>query len=620
MMPADRETLPSFLSRLAAEKNVETQAFAQDLAGSYKRLLNGEPRAIEELKSWARLSDTSCNEVLSWTGVFDAGVRTMFRGESVISRSLRSPVVRGCPACLREDANARPFAPLTAMAMRGHWQLLEVSACNRHARLLVPLWEEQERSRRLDMQARLAERLPEILTGGLDGEEVELSAFDLWIDARLEGRADEGWLAPIGTSWVARFCDALGDGLVAPTTAWEDPIKRRHLTCAAGYDVAAKGREAVRRLFLETATAWKEVGDPIKRRFVRLFSYLDVHWRDHAEVDVFRDLVREAMFEISPIGAGELVLGRPLAERRLHSVVTAAAASGVSENRLRPLLVEGGALSAEDPRPDARATFDAPRYARLLADIAQLVDDKAMRNALGATAVEMRALECDGVLVPRTFVENSRIRWHPADAERFLAKLSGRLVSPASAAGETWVPIHRAQTRAGISVGRVIAAVLDGHVRVTWADGEGRYSSFRVELAELRRHVEAEDRKASDRPAHLEGASLSAFGREIGWRDAARVMRLVETGVLEVSMVLNPRTQRSQWQVAPESLAAFRQRFLTFGMVATEFGIETLSSRAWVAAANVEPASIGGVVLDGVYPRPVFEKILAERGAVRRVE
>ena len=97
-------------------------------------------------------------------------------------------------------------------------------------------------------------------------------------------------------------------------------------------------------------------------------------------------------------------------------------------------------------------------------------------------------------------------------------------------------------------------------------------------------------------------------------------MRIVETGVLEVSMVLNLRTQRSQWQVSPVSLAAFRQRFLTFGMVAAEFGIETLSSRAWVAAANVEPVSIGGVVLDGVYRRPVFEEILAERGAVRRVE
>lgn len=47
--PAPRETLPSFLSRLAAVKGVGAQEFACDLGASFKRVLSLDEEALSGL-------------------------------------------------------------------------------------------------------------------------------------------------------------------------------------------------------------------------------------------------------------------------------------------------------------------------------------------------------------------------------------------------------------------------------------------------------------------------------------------------------------------------------------------------------------------------------------------
>ncbi|WP_256947365.1 TniQ family protein [Haematobacter genomosp. 1] len=144
MRTAPRETLPSYLSRLAASKGVTTGDLAYDLGVSMKRFLQADEAAVDALARWAKLSAAEVEEMLSWTGVPIGNVRLQFRGEPVVSRALRNPAVQGCPVCLREDAATNPAEPLSAMVMRGHWQMREVCVCLRHRRLLVTLWTEQE--------------------------------------------------------------------------------------------------------------------------------------------------------------------------------------------------------------------------------------------------------------------------------------------------------------------------------------------------------------------------------------------------------------------------------------------------------------------------------------------
>lgn len=101
---------------------------------------------------WARFSPYEMEEMLSWTGFRVGNVRMDYRGDTVISRALRNPTVRGCFACLREHAAKAPSGPTSSMVMWGDWQLCELSICLRYRMLLVPLWTEDRPDGRFDMQ------------------------------------------------------------------------------------------------------------------------------------------------------------------------------------------------------------------------------------------------------------------------------------------------------------------------------------------------------------------------------------------------------------------------------------------------------------------------------------
>ena len=193
--PVPRETLPSFLSRLAAVNGVGATDFAVDLGFSIKRLLTLEEDAVRALAGAGGLDDAALAELLSWTGTAVGDVRMQFRGEVFVSRALRNPRIRGCPLCLRADAEGQEHRPARAMALRGDWQLRDVSLCVRHGHPLVTLWEEGTPARRYEVAARLDEVAERVLAGGFDAEPVAPSPYDLWLDARLEDGRDPTWLA-----------------------------------------------------------------------------------------------------------------------------------------------------------------------------------------------------------------------------------------------------------------------------------------------------------------------------------------------------------------------------------------------------------------------------------------
>ena len=102
--PAPRETVHSYLSRLAATWRTDVTSLAYDMAAPFKKFTAQDPAAFEALAEWAGLDPRQLNEMLSWTGIRAGNVRMDFRGEVFGTRALRNPVMRGCPVCLREDA------------------------------------------------------------------------------------------------------------------------------------------------------------------------------------------------------------------------------------------------------------------------------------------------------------------------------------------------------------------------------------------------------------------------------------------------------------------------------------------------------------------------------------
>jgi hypothetical protein len=84
-------------------------------------------------------------------------------------------------------------------------------------------------------------------------------------------------------------------------------------------------------------------------------------------------------------GRHTALIGGVVAERRLHSVATAAQEAGVGIEVIEPFLIEAGAVPDREDRPSSRRIFGARPYVGLLAEVPTLVGPQVMREAMGAT-------------------------------------------------------------------------------------------------------------------------------------------------------------------------------------------------------------------------------------------
>ena len=274
--------------------------------------------------------------------------------------------------------------------------------------------------------------------------------------------------------------------------------------------------------------------------------------------------------------------------------------------RLRPLLIEAGAISAEDSRPDARATFDVATHAELLDSIVQLVTSKAMCRALDSTAVELKNLEEAGILCPKTALPGARRRWHEADAKALLRELASYAEQNISVQDRSWLGIQSAQARTGINVGDIIAGIRKLDIRLRQVDRDTGYRGFEVDVEDVTEY----GRRETVDGIFSDGQSLAEFGRMVGIREPERLEGLIEAGELNARRVIHPATRRAQWRVTDSQMKAFRERFLTLSMMQSEFGLQRMTARTILQQAGVRRYAPAGRDLGAIYLRAEVEAVL----------
>ncbi|MDO6459062.1 TniQ family protein, partial [Celeribacter halophilus] len=273
--------------------------------------------------------------LLSWTGERVGDVRMQFRGEVFVSRALRNPVVRGCPQCLREQAEGQN-RPLRYMSMSGDWLCRGVDICLKHRHPLVPLWSCQSRFERDNIGERLAMILPELFSGRFECEHVEPFEYDRWLDLRLSQGLDDTWLAKQALFAAMTFCDLLGAALLRKEG---QEVDGRHAK-AAGFAVASQGPESIQEA-LERLTRAEDGEHTVNQGELKpIFLALGDFYRDDESFDGFRDIVRDHVLKIWPLPAGEEIFSYTLPERRVHSLKTASKETGIGTPLLNNFLTE----------------------------------------------------------------------------------------------------------------------------------------------------------------------------------------------------------------------------------------------------------------------------------------
>lgn len=575
---------------------------------SFRRMMNCDGEALERLARWGDLSQKRMGVLLSWTGETAGDVRTRFRGETFGSRALRNPVMRGCPACLREDAQAHQGNPLEAMAMRGDWQLREVSLCLRHRQPLVPLWSEPLRKKRFDIGARLQEISEEVLSGALDQPKEDASDYDRWLDNRLFFCSDDSWLSEVSLYAATTICRLLGTELLRLEGGGQlaDPKQIRRAQ-AIGFAVLKAGPEALAASLARLAAAADGKLDEPRKAFGQLFIKLSGDYLQDEAFAPFRRILYEQIIAVWPVAGGQVVLGETLPTRRLHSLVTAERETGVGALVLQHFLVEAGALAPDDPRPNSRKTFDAQRYSALLAEIPTLVGSVTMRWAMGATQKEFAALASERVLKPRTGVAGIKAPWRISDGLALINELREKAI-PISADDPAWETILRAARRKELGVRPIIAGIQSGEIRVgqqSEIDGFHGLCVWRADVDRLAKPVPVEE-------SSLSGTIAAApFGRAVGMRDKGLFLAFVKAGHTPTIKIENPKTRKMQHRMTPEDEVAFHRRYLTPTTIESEFGLHRNTSLAILKAGGVARFSPGGADYGAIWLRSEAAPLIA---------
>ncbi|MBU2936466.1 MULTISPECIES: TniQ family protein [Pacificibacter] len=599
--PAPRETLYSYLARLAAVWQTDARDLAYDMGAPYNRLLDQDEDAIEALAGWANLIPDVTDELLSWTGVRAGNVRMQFRGELFISRALRNPVMRGCPVCLRKDTSNAKGPAFSAMVMRGDWQFREVNLCVRHGHPIVPLWETKAIKDRFDIGARLREIEEKILSGGFDQPRLEPSNYDLWLDRRLEDGDDNTWFKDQPVHIVAPLCRLIGQATSRLGTSNGAVIST--LAHSAGFDVVVQGKGAIRATLDQIASTATKSSDEPRKIFGMLYSQLDRDYRNEPGFHPFRSLLRECVLDHWPRAAGDVVLGHVVKERRRHSLTTAALETGIGIGVLEHFLVEAGVFKTEDGRPHSRKLFDAEAHSALLAEIPTLVGPIAMRKAMGATHKELVALENEELLIPRTKVKKIKSPWRISDGTVLVAELlkNSILVDENESSWETL--LHGSRRRA-ITLKGLVCGIKEGQLTVGKRIGVEGFHGIVVQKTEVNRLAGPRTRVEGE-VLDDEAGTMSAaeFGRSIGLRDGEAILALIKAGYVSARLITSPLTARLQYRMTPNDMANFNQRFVTLSKLSAETGQHRNTIRGIFKSARVAPFSPDGQDFGAVYLR-----------------
>ncbi|SFQ80061.1 TniQ family protein [Donghicola eburneus] len=594
--PQDRETLPSFLSRMAAVNGTSVLKFCSDMGVSYRGLINLNADDLKTFAELSALTEAQIDELVSWTGQAVGDVRMRFRDEIFVSRALRNPTMRGCPACLKEDFDNGPGAPSRSMVMRGDWQLRDATICVRHGRPLVDLWHDTSLPSRMNIGAHLDILKDQIGNGAMAGVPVVPSPYDRWLDARLASGTDDTWLFDQPLYAATTFIRLLGKELVRQSL-WkcQDLYEPERAAQAAGFDVVRRGPAAIRDA-LERLAARAPAGTSTPNKaFGQLYRDMA---RAHLEDELFKDfraIMRKVILDTWPIASGEDVLGESLSERRLYAINAAAQDAGIGPKLMGQLLVEAGALNDID----MGQTFPAGPFRDLIAEIPQRVGNAEMCKAMGATRHEFEALATDGAIAPRTKISTIKAPWLVSDGMTLIEELDG-LAIRVEGLGSDWERLIKARARAGLSFDQLLRQIRKSRMKLAKPKGEAGFSGFHV----LKSNVDALKTRHARANLSVEGLVPAAvFARQIGLRDGGKFLQFLEAGHSPSRLVQVPNRRAPRRFLDAEDIAAFRQKFVTPTMLMEETGLSRNTILANLRAEGAKPFRPDGQDFGNLFPR-----------------
>ena len=524
----------SLTSRLALRNGAPFNEFLVEMGIPLTKLLTGRESALTRL---AEISGADFDELRYATPRELHQGQWWFRGEPFSAEAFRSTVIRGCPACLHEDALGAPGRDF----IRGIWMLELVRTCPHHGIPLEPLWTRYDRHERHDVALRLAEYFQEEAVTAPMGSST--AAYDRWVHRRLsEEPRDSTWLDQSDMQAAAAFCAALGHLVDGRGPAISTDPDHADL----GFGLARAGQGAIRGFLTEHQEAHTpESGQ--KRVFGKLYSLLAGD-AVSAPLHPFRQLLRDHVSATWPLGPGDELLGEPVFERRHVSVGAMARLLKVDPVVLRERL--GADLSESSRRkPDDWALFDAGKVGPILSDLTTGLSDDQFCEQLSLSPELFQELAGCGVLDEARCENGSG--WDVIAGQGIVERLLLGSQQVGRLAPE-WISIEQAAAHLEYAPAQITERIRGG--RLPWIGRHLKQSGFASILVNI---------------SGLDGSEISAemFALSQGLT-FSEMLSFFRKGHAPAEIAKRETGRKDRIMLTPDQVAGFHENFVSFRRLA----------------------------------------------------
>lgn len=567
------ESATSFGSRLGRRNGVPRLiTFSSDVGIDYFALANGDPREVERLAALGG-ADTALlrrgTPELVEPGWFQLGK------ERIKFTAFSRTSLRICPACLAKGRHLAHAAHL------GSWQLTSIRHCAVHGCQLVSLPKMSNGNDTFDIMRAVEGFIP------ADPCYAKLADLELehYLSDRIADSAKGGWLDNLPFHVASQTCEMFGLLLSQGPAAKRERIGPPEWAAAgtAGFRVLRHGADAFRNELKAVQKASPLDNTLYRTRFRVFFEWLRYR-DDDPDFDVIRDIVRQFIFDHFPVAEGDMVLGQPCPEQRVHSLMTARTAYGVSPRRLGRRLAAIGLAR----RNSANTMFVIDDYIptdivrSIVTEIDALVNATDAAKIIGTDRITIAKLTKQG-LISRFYDDPNTVPlYNPDELATFLKRLHEQANSSDRPADRC--SIGAAANRLSTPVARVVEVILDQGIPLHVSDrATAVLRDFQVSLEVLR---QAFAKRQDDAISPVEAAKILVV-------NVRTIRGLLDKGILVPRAIKDRSSARTRRYVSIRSIEEFRAKYITVVELAALSGRMPGAEAVIQIDRGAEPLDVG---------------------------
>lgn len=455
------ETPVGYASRVALRIGCSLRTFCNRIDVPLQALLDGATDAVVLLCRSCQLPNDTFADT---TFVTSPGRRLLLAGQMFSVDQISRHTLRICPSCIEQQLGNG--GGIHAAWSPREWHILPLHVCDQHSEPMLSVFQDGPSRHRQDFASAIEEA---VFKGSLGREETETvpeSGLGHHVRWRLRGIEDDHWLSRQPLYAAIKTAEMIGTAAVhGVSQQWMDlGLLDRFEAGRVGYDILSDGDAGLRRLFADFQRDQNAETNSsgLLSTFGRIYVSMS-QWDDVA-YDPLRDVLRQHIIETMPFGPGDVVLGKEVKERRIHSVRTVAPELGLAGVTAHKRLRFIGVIDEADAASfRSQITFDAQEHADDIRRLASALQRAEAGRYLGLRRVYEDVAPILDMVGSMNIDKTNLIDqvYAKEDLDAFLASILSKASLGPTAGFE---PIAKASRRVRTGIANVLDMILKGEI------------------------------------------------------------------------------------------------------------------------------------------------------------